>query len=85
MRLTEEQIKLAKVVTNIFKETLDLSLEDIKLESHFVFDLGGTSLDYLTLLSKLNEKFNIEFNSNGENCNTVIEFTNYIISYKNRG
>ena len=83
--LTEEQIELAKVVTNIFKETLDLSLEDIKLESHFVFDLGGTSLDYLTLLSKLNEEFNIEFNSNGENCNTVIEFTNYIISYKNRG
>ena len=53
---------------------------DIDINAHFILDLGATSLDYLTLLVKLEEKYEIKFDTSKEPCYSVIQFVNYIIS-----
>ena len=58
---------------------LNKAIDEIDLNSHFIFDLGGTSLEYLTLLVKLKERFEVEFNKEDKTCYTVIEFTTYLI------
>lgn len=68
-----EKIKL------IMSEIIDVDPNKIGYNSHFVLDLGATSLDYLTLIVKLKEEFDMEFNFNGnDNCYNVEEFVKYI-------
>lgn len=71
--------KVIEEVKLVFNELLNLN-EDIDINAHFILDLGATSLDYLTLLVKLEEKYDIKFNSNNEPCYSVLQFANYIIS-----
>ena len=54
--------------------------KNIDLNEHFIFDLGGTSLDYLTLLMKIEEKYDFKFHQNDEACYTVLQFTNYVVN-----
>ena len=68
-----------KRVIAIFADILGKDPQDIGINSHFIFDLGGTSLDYCTLLIKLKNEFNIDFNFENQSCSTVKEFSNYII------
>lgn len=81
-KLSEQETSIGERVKNIFKEILDIDLSLINYDSHFTFDLGGTSLDYLSLISRLSEEFEISFDD-CDNYNTVIEFTEYIIRKKN--
>lgn len=76
--LTKEQLEISKFVIEAMSKTLDVDVDNIRLESHFIYDLGGTSLDFLTLISLLKEKYDYEYNLD-EVSYTVIEFTNYII------
>lgn len=70
-------------VVNIFSEVLKKDINTINPTDHFIFDLGGSSLEYLTLLIKLKEKFEIDFNfTNGDNCYTALEVVDFI---KTRG
>lgn len=80
--VNDEEInkELIKDVTLIFGEVLSKNIQEININDHFIFDLGGSSLEYLTLLIKLKEKFEIDFNFvEGENCYTVYEVVNYIL------
>lgn len=70
--------KVIEEVKVIFNELLN-SNDDIDINAHFILDLGATSLDYLTLLVKLEEKYDIKFNTNNEPCYSVLQFVNYII------
>ncbi|MBE6130386.1 MAG: hypothetical protein E7183_01490 [Erysipelotrichaceae bacterium] len=74
--LTKKVVDEVKIV---FNEVLDSNI-DIDINAHFILDLGATSLDYLTLLVKLEEKYDIKFNTNNEPCYSVLQFANYIIS-----
>ncbi len=71
--------KVVDEVKLVFNEVLDSNI-DIDINAHFILDLGATSLDYLTLLVKLEEKYDIKFNTNNEPCYSVLQFANYIIS-----
>ena len=71
-------LKIIEEVKKVFKELLN-SNDDIDINAHFILDLGGTSLDYLTLLVKLEEKYDIKFNNNIEPFYTVLQFSNYIV------
>ena len=71
--------KVVEEVKLIFNELLDSNI-DIDINAHFILDLGATSLDYLTLLVKLEEKYDIKFNTNNDPCYSVLQFVNYIIS-----
>ena len=72
------QLEVSQFVRKAFSETLDINIDEIGLESHFMYDLGGTSLDYLTLIAKLKEKYDFEYVIDESNY-TVYEFTTYII------
>ena len=69
---------LFKLLKTVFNELLN-SNEDIDINAHFILDLGATSLDYLTLLVKLEEKYDIKFNNNIEPNYTILQFASYIV------
>lgn len=79
--LNDDQLEVSQFVRKAFSETLDINIDDIGLESHFMYDLGGTSLDYLTLIARLKEKYDFEYIIDESNY-TVYEFTTYIIKNK---
>lgn len=74
--LTKKLIDEIKVEFNKVLNTF----EDIDINAHFMLDLGATSLDYLTLLVKLEAKYDLKFNTSDEPCYSVLQFVNYIIS-----
>ena len=45
---------------------------------HFILDLGGTSLDYFTLLMKINEEFGVSIDNTVNRCYTVFEIVKFI-------
>lgn len=51
--------ELKKKLRSIFAEVLDVSQEEITNTGHFMKDLGGSSLDYFALISRLGEEFEI--------------------------
>lgn len=67
-------------VIEVFSEVLGTNKESIESNAHFIFDLGGSSLEYLTLLIKLKEKFEMDFNfKEDEQCYTVYDIVKYIL------
>ena len=47
-------------VIEIMARLLNKNIEDVKPDSNFFFDLGGTSLDYYNLISEITTEFKIE-------------------------
>ena len=85
-RLKETQYQTSQEITNTitdivkscFAEVLCKSTLDIDNDKHFIFELGGTSLDYFSLLMKLKKEFGMEFSLEHQSCSTVNEFSSYI-------
>ena len=75
--------EIIKEVTSIFSEVLGKNAEDININQHFIFDLGGTSLDYISLIVKLKSFYDIEFSEDGLSYATVAELAKYIMNKKN--
>lgn len=57
-----EDSELKGILRQMFADALGLPIEDIKDNAHFMNDLGGSSLDYFTLIGAIGEKFNIRLN-----------------------
>jgi acyl carrier protein len=59
----QEDIKVNSVILNRIKEliskNLGIELDTINDESDFFFDLGGTSLDYFSLIASINDEYNV--------------------------
>lgn len=51
--------ELQQIILELFSKALGIRVEDIDLNANFMLDLGGTSLDYFSLVSAINERFNI--------------------------
>ena len=64
----------------IFGYILNKDYEAIGVDEHFIFDLGGTSLEYLTLLVKLKEVYELDFNASTNANYTILEFSKFIMS-----
>ena len=64
----------------IFGYILNKDYETIGVDEHFIFDLGGTSLEYLTLLVKLKEVYELDFNVSNNTNYTVLELSKFIMS-----
>ena len=72
---SEIALKVKEIMANI----INVNKENIPSDAHFIYDLGATSLDYLTLLVKLREEFEVNFDfTNNNNCYNVEEFVKYI-------
>ncbi len=69
-----------QTIKKCIAEVLDKNIDQISDSGHFIFDLGGSSLDYVTLLVKLENEFSISFNFKEDSCSSAIEFAKYILN-----
>ncbi|MBO5914083.1 MAG: acyl carrier protein, partial [Clostridia bacterium] len=51
---------IKRIVRETFAEILDIEVGSISDDANFMNDLGGTSLDYFTLINKLDERFGLK-------------------------
>lgn len=71
--------ELGLKVRRIFAMFLETEEENVHLDDHFIFDLGGTSLDYFSLVMKINEELGLQLRFDKESaCYTVREFCRVI-------
>lgn len=71
--------ELGLKIRSVFAEFIDRPEENIFIDDHFIYDLGGTSLDYFSLVMRINEELNIHLVFDKENaCYTVREFCRVI-------
>ena len=70
-------------IKKVFSEVLSKDVKEIGDESDFFLELGGTSLDYMSLLLKLEQEFETNFAFKEKSFSTVKEFYNYLISKEN--
>ena len=68
-----------QTIREIFSSILGIDSNSISDTSHFILDLGGTSLDYCTLLIKLENEFEMSFKFQESSFSTVKEFGDYIL------
>ena len=74
-----ESSDLTEVLIAIFAEAIGLDKSQIKPESHFLYDLNGSSLDYFALLSLVNERFNMNISFNPDDPLVCVkDFEKYI-------
>jgi len=75
VQLDEELLARVRSVVAL---TLDCPEDTIKACSDFFTDLGGTSLDYFTLISNLQKEFGVGIDKNSAGISTVSGFCDYI-------
>ena len=68
-------------ILNIVKEEMAkaLGIESVEDNQNFFFDLNGNSLDYFSLISTLNDKFNITITFEEKNYHTPIDLAKSIM------
>lgn len=52
--------EIERILVSIFAEVLDKPEEEISPDAHFINDLGGSSLDYFTLIGEVDKRFDIK-------------------------
>ncbi|MBR1974374.1 MAG: AMP-binding protein [Clostridia bacterium] len=62
-----EDSEIKGILRTLFAEVLQLPIEEITDDGHFMNDLGGTSLDYFSLVSAINDRFDVQLDFEGEN------------------
>jgi len=68
-------------VVKVVAEQLGVEASEIKLESHFIEDLGADSLDTVELLMALEEEFDCEIEeATAEKLSTVNDIVDYVTS-----
>lgn len=71
--------ELLLVVKEIFAEALSVEKDTLNIDSHFFYDLDGSSLDYLSMLADVKNKYDVSFPENDEGTlGTIREFCKYI-------
>ncbi len=63
--LKDMELSLADAVRAMFAEALKIDIDTVKPNSDF-FELGGTSLDYFSVLSMINEKYHVSLDVNSD-------------------
>ena len=79
--LNDEITKRIKIV---FSDVLNKDITEIREDSDFFLDLGGTSLDYMSLLMKLETEFETHITFEKKSYATVKEFYDYLINKEKR-
>lgn len=82
--MTEEVIssETEKIVMKIMADILGRDVKDIKAGSDFISELGGSSLDYFSLLKNIENEFDITLSFENRSARTPAEFAEYITKKK---
>lgn len=68
-----------KEVRSIMASALEVDEEKIGVNDHVFYDIGATSIQYFTLLTRLSERFSIsDYKENDKYCYTLKEICEYI-------
>ena len=82
----EKHDDLNNEITNrlkkVFAEILGIDIKEISDDSDFFLDLGGTSLDYIALLLKIEQEFEVAISFEKKSFSTIKEFYNYLVNIK---
>jgi acyl carrier protein len=78
-------MSVEKRIRELIVENLGVSEEEIKIDSHFIDDLGADSLDTVELIMALEEEFNIEIpDEDAEKLTTVGAAVEYVETKKDK-
>ena len=58
-----------KILREMIAEVLSIDAGQVRDDAHFIHDLGGTSLDYLSLISMIDKRFEVTLDFEGESSN----------------
>ena len=77
---TDELSKaLVDKLSSFFADALGIETEQVMPDSHFFYDLDGSSLDYMSMLAELQKEFEVSFSIEEEtSLVTVKEFCIYL-------
>lgn len=70
--------QIAQKVIDIVVEQLDVSRDQVKMETRFVDDLGADSLDQAELVMEFEDEFDLDIPENEEAIRTVGDAVKYI-------
>ncbi|MHC5053233.1 MAG: acyl carrier protein [Planctomycetota bacterium] len=70
--------QIAQKVIDIVVEQLDVSRDQVKMETRFVDDLGADSLDQAELVMEFEDEFDLDIPENEETIRTVGDAVKYI-------
>ncbi|MBQ7173584.1 MAG: AMP-binding protein [Clostridia bacterium] len=57
-----ERDEVKEILASMIAEVLSIDPAEVRDDAHFFYDLGGSSLDYLTLISMIDNRFDITMN-----------------------
>lgn len=78
--VSEETQQTIKQVIKIMSRILQIDETSINPNDHFIFDLGGNSLEYFSLVSEIEEEFNIHIDyTDGNTYNSAYDFAQNIM------
>lgn len=52
--------EIKAILRRLFAEILDIKEEDVRPDAHFMNELGGSSLDYFTLIGEIDKRFDVK-------------------------
>ena len=71
--------ELLKELAEIFANALSINPEEVGYDAHFFFELDGSSLDYLSMLAEIQNRYNVTLSPDAESTpSTVREFCIFI-------
>ena len=71
--------RLARDVRAVIAEILGVPAEEVGADTHIFYDLGATSIQYFSILSRLSEKFSVsDYKQNDKFCYTVRDICEYL-------
>jgi len=83
VEMDEESKKYLDPVREIFSEVLILPLFKLKNNAHWIYDLGGDSMNFFELVNRINEKFDILIpESEYPNLTSINDFVKLISKIK---
>ena len=74
--------EITAIIRKLFAELLDRPEEEIPLDAHFMNDLGGSSLDYFTLIGEIDKRFDIKLTFGADDiAYSVADFSRVVEEY----
>ena len=74
-----EQSHLAQKVKEIVAEVLGIANDGIDYTSHIFYDLGATSIQYFSIITRLSEEFSItDYKASDKYCYTIKDICEYL-------
>jgi acyl carrier protein len=74
-----EQSPLTQKVKEIVADVLGVNIDTVDYTSHIFYDLGATSIQYFSIITRLSEEFSItDYKAGDKYCYTVKDICEYL-------